>query len=373
MISTLGPGGHTGGLRTTLSACVTFSIGALIGGAVTFGGLAALGLLIHPAGPGIYGSVAAAIAVGAAVGEVRGVRVVPQIRRQVPEHWRRVMPLSMAGGLYGILLGLGFTTFVLTLAVWALAGIAVLAGEPALGLLVGLCFGAGRALPIIVLAPISETDRGVDIVASMAERPALLRGLRLADGVALLLCALALSADSAFAATVMAAPAADPSAAGDDVAWQQPGAAGVLARGPHRIALPGQDPALSGSWAAWRNQDRVTVAQRPTLTPIASLSIPGARKLAISDRWLVYRSQRGGREEIIARSVQGSARTRVIGVARFPAQLGRPAIDGNLVVFHVASRDESVLVGVNLRTGRRTILRLPTKLIEQTAKFRDPV
>jgi hypothetical protein len=361
MISTLGPGGHSGGLRTALSACATFSIGALIGGVVTFGGLAALGALIAPAGPGIHGALAAAIAVAAAAGEARGARVVPQIRRQVPEHWRRVMPLPVAGGLYGILLGLGFTTFVLTLAVWALAGIAVASGEPALGVLIGICFGAGRALPIIALAPISETNRGIDLVASMAERPVLLRGLRLADGAALLLCALAFGADGAFAATVMASPGTDPSVAGADVAWQQPSAAGLLARGPHRILLPGQDATLGGSWVAWRNQDRVTVARRATLAPIESLSIPGARKLAISDRWLVYRRQRGDREEMIARAVQGSPRTRLIGAVRFPAQLGRPAIDGNLVVFHTASGGESVLVGVNLRTGRRTTLRRSTR------------
>ena len=31
------------------------------------------------------------------------------------------MPLPLAAGLYGVLLGLGFTTFILTFAVWALA------------------------------------------------------------------------------------------------------------------------------------------------------------------------------------------------------------------------------------------------------------
>ena len=42
-------------------------------------------------------------------------RIVPQIRRQLPEHWRRAMPMPLAAALYGVLLGLGFTTFVLTL------------------------------------------------------------------------------------------------------------------------------------------------------------------------------------------------------------------------------------------------------------------
>ena len=40
------------------------------------------------------------------------------------------MPVPLAAGLYGVLLGLGFTTFILSFAVWALAGIAVALGDP---------------------------------------------------------------------------------------------------------------------------------------------------------------------------------------------------------------------------------------------------
>ena len=87
---------------------------------------------------------AAIIALAAAAGEARGARIVPQVRRQVPESWRRVLAVPVAAGAYGVLLGLGFTTFVLTFAVWALAGVSVAIGDPALGLAIGLAFGAGR-------------------------------------------------------------------------------------------------------------------------------------------------------------------------------------------------------------------------------------
>ena len=93
----------------------------------------------------------------AAIGEARGLRIVPQVRRQVPESWRRVLPVPLAAGLYGVLLGLGFTTFILTFAVWALAAVSVALGDPALGAVLGLAFGAGRALPVIALAPVAET------------------------------------------------------------------------------------------------------------------------------------------------------------------------------------------------------------------------
>ena len=159
MVDTLAPHGYAGRLRTTLVACATFAAGALAGGVATFGGLALLGQALGAGGAAAL-AVAAAVALAAAAGEARGARIVPQVRRQVPESWRRVLPLPLAAGLYGILLGLGFTTFILTFAVWALAGVSIALGDPALGLLVGLGFGVGRTLPVVVLAPLAGTERG---------------------------------------------------------------------------------------------------------------------------------------------------------------------------------------------------------------------
>ena len=148
MVETLAPHGYAGRLRTTLVACATFAAGALAGGVATFGGLALLGQALGAGGAAAI-AVAAAVALAAAAGEARGARIVPQVRRQVPESWRRVLPLPLAAGLYGVLLGLGFTTFILSFAVWALAGVSVALGDPALGLLVGLGFGVGRTLPVV--------------------------------------------------------------------------------------------------------------------------------------------------------------------------------------------------------------------------------
>jgi hypothetical protein len=189
MVETLAPQGYAGRLRTTLAACVTFAAGALAGGAATFGALALLGEALGAGGP-VALAVAAAVALAAAIGEARGTTIVPQVRRQVPESWRRRMPVPLAAGLYGVLLGLGFTTFILTFAVWALAGACIAIGDPALGLAVGLAFGAGRLLPVVVLAPAG----GGSLHAAMAERPRILRSLRAVDAVALTACAVALIA-----------------------------------------------------------------------------------------------------------------------------------------------------------------------------------
>jgi hypothetical protein len=191
MVETLAPHGYARRLRTSLAACVTFALGALGGGVLTFGGLALAGAALGAGGPAALGA-AAVIAVAAAAGEARGLRIAPQIRRQVPETWRRVLPVPLAAAGYGVLLGLGFTTFVLSFAVWALAGVSVALGDPGLGVLMGLAFGVGRALPVACLAPFAGTDRGGAVTAAMCERPAILLGLRRVDAVALAAVALAL-------------------------------------------------------------------------------------------------------------------------------------------------------------------------------------
>jgi hypothetical protein len=191
MVETLAPHGYARRLRTSVAACATFALGALAGGAVTFGGLALVGAALGAGGPVALG-LAAVVAVAAAAAEARGLRIAPQIRRQVPEAWRRVLPVPLAAAGYGVLLGLGFTTFVLSFAVWALAGTSIALGDPALGLAMGLAFGAGRALPVICLAPFAGTDRGGAITAAMCERPSILLGLRRVDAVALAACAVAL-------------------------------------------------------------------------------------------------------------------------------------------------------------------------------------
>ena len=153
---------------------MTFALGALAGGTATFGTLAVLGSFA-----GARGLVLVPVfGVAAAIADVRGLPIVPQIRRQVPEHWRRVLPLPVATLLYGVLLGLGFTTFVYAVALWALAGIAFFVASPQTGALVGLAFGAGRALPICVLAPVAHCRAGRSVVDAMAQRPAVLSVVR---------------------------------------------------------------------------------------------------------------------------------------------------------------------------------------------------
>jgi hypothetical protein len=351
MVETLAPGGYAGRVRTTLVACATFTAGALAGGAITFGGLALLG---HALGAG-SAAVAAAVALAAAAGEARGARIVPQVRRQVPESWRRVLPVPLAAGLYGVLLGLGFTTFILTFAVWALAGVAVALGDPALGLATGLAFGAGRALPVIALAPLAETARGAGAHAAMAERPRILRVLRAADAVALAACAAVLVAAPAQAATIVAKPGTDPSVDALTLAFQQPGAGGFLLTGTARAAAPGAHPAVGGGRLAYVGAGTVEV--RAPADPAFSVTIPAvADAVAVNAAWVAWRTHEPGGDALWASPLAAPAARRIATV-RDPKQLGRPALAGDELLFHVAGASSTRIEGISLGTGARRTLR----------------
>ncbi len=357
MIETIGPVGHSGGRATTISACATFTIGALAGGVFTFGLLASLGALLQGTDYGAAYLAAAAIAVVGAIAELRGVPILPQLRRQLPEHWRRVMPMPVAAGLYGVLLGLGFTTFVLTFGVFALAAIAFALGDPALGAALGVAFGIGRALPIVAVAPIADREAGIRITEAMATRPDIYRGFRFGDGLALLAAAAALIvAAPAGAAHTEATPAADPAVGGHDVAFQRPDGAGFLRRGGDDVALPGNDPALGDGRIAVIAAGEIRILSATDLSEIGRLPAAGADAVAISRHWVVWRARANGRDFLRARNVTNPAapgREQSLGKAGGSAQIGRPSLDDNRLVYARATRTENVIVRRLLGSKRK--------------------
>ena len=374
MVETLAPAGYAGRLRTTLVACATFTVGALVGGVITFGGLGLLGQWLGAGGTGAA-AVAAVVAVAAAIGEARGVRIVPQVRRQVPESWRRILPVPLAAGLYGVLLGLGFTTFILTFAVWALAAVSVALGDPALGAVLGLAFGAGRALPVIALAPVAETDRGNAAHAAMAERPAILRGLRAADAVALAACA-----------------------RGDDHGRRPPSAATIAAfsaSGPVRRGRAARVPAPRARPVGYLTPPRRD--RRPARPrPVARRRPRRLARRPEPDRARADRHARAGGElrrarrrrrsrsatsgwcgwcnqtQLVVQPRDSSAAPRTFASARIGEQLGRPSIVGSTVVFHRAGKAGSSIRLLDLATGRESLLRSERRALLQQPVVRRP-
>ena len=277
----------------------------------------------------------AAVCLVASAGDVAGRRVRPQIRLQVPERWRRTMPLPLASLLYGLLLGTGFSSAVPAFALWGLLLVVAALGSVTAALVVGVVLGLGRALPIVLGVP-------------LAERAGLFRVVRVAGA-----CALAAAAVAAPAAAAIPAPSTDPSAAGGDTAWQQPGVGGIL-----RLAdgtetqLPGNDPAIGGALVAWHVGATVTVADRVTLEPRFEEQIVGIRQLAISDEWLVLRvALPDGGSRLLAQSLADTSVHRVVARTRGPAVIGRPAISGAVVVYATSTTRGSSITAVDLASG----------------------
>ncbi|MEA2225513.1 MAG: hypothetical protein QOE67_795 [Solirubrobacteraceae bacterium] len=360
MVETIGSALGDARRAATLAASATFALGTLIGGVATFGGLALAGQLVGGGGvDGLREGIGAAIALAAAAADWRGVKIAPQIRRQVPERWRRTMPLALACALYGVLLGLGFTTFVLAFAVWALAGISFAAGDPLLGVLVGLAFGAGRALPVLWMAPGLRGGSGAGRLDGMASEPRLWLGLRRLGALGLMLCALALGGAGATADAAPLTSATDPSAAGGELAWQQLGSAGAMRDAAGGVsALPGVHPALGGSRIAWASAVAITVADRASLMPKLTIPATGVNALAVSDAWLVAREQDvSGAERLIGISLAAPMPSRYIYGSPLAGEVGRPSLDGARVVFAVGTPAHSSILSDDLGTGRIGVLR----------------
>jgi hypothetical protein len=362
MIETIGPTGHTGGMATTLAASATFAPFAVVGAVITFAAASLAGAALPgAAGPAAY-AVAAILALAAAVAEARGWPIVPQIRRQLPVGWRRSVPMPLAAAGYGVLLGLGFTTFVLSYGVWALIGICVALGDPDAGLITGVAFGLGRALPIVALAPLAGRSPGQRACESMAMRPGLLRGARAGDAAALVAVAAALLAAAGAAGAVEREGAArvvirngsDPSAVGSALAYEaRPGRAMLLERGA-RKQLPGTDPAVGGPWVAVVRQGRVEVLDRATLEVTGSVAARRADALAISRDWLAIRLGKRRGDRIVAAPLSEAGEPgRPIPVARVrrPGQLSRPAVSGRSLILARSRRGKSSLQRARLAAG----------------------
>jgi hypothetical protein len=359
MIETIGPTGHTGGLRTTLAAAATFAPFAVVGGALTFGLLALAGDAAFGAAGGAAYAVAAAVSLAAAIAEARGTPIVPQVRRQLPVGWRSSAPMPLAAAGYGVLLGLGFTTFVLSYGVWALMGISLALGDPVGGLVIGIAFGVGRALPIVVLAPLADRRSGERACEAMAMRPGLLRGARVGDAVALLAVAALLvgGAGAASASRKVATRASDPSVSGSVLAYENDGGRAVIEQDGKRRRLPGSDPAIGGPYAAVIEGGRVSVIDRGTEKRVGGVAAAGADGLAVNGDWLAVRRRNGGHDAIEAFRLGKSGKPgRGFRVARVaaPSQLSRPAIGGHTIVYALAKQGANSLIRARLRTGDAT-------------------
>src|SRR5680860_1582803 len=140
-------------------ALALFALGAILAAGILGAALGLAGSVLEPtwalAAVGV-------LALAAAAREAGLVRIpVPELRRQVPERWRREWPLAGWSFGYGAGLGVGVLTHPAVWTFWVAAAGALARGDPAVSALCLAPFGRGRALMVALPARApGRTGRG---------------------------------------------------------------------------------------------------------------------------------------------------------------------------------------------------------------------
>lgn len=318
-------GGDRRGRRA--AAVAAFSLGCLLGGIVTFGVIALIGSAI----PDSARWIVAIPLVAAAAGDAMGAPVIPRIARQVPEPWRRILPPPVALLAYGILLGLGLTTFVMSYALWASLVAVLLIGDPLLGVIAGVAFGVGRAVPVAAIAMLWERPLADRVLERMLLDGSALRRARRLAAAAAVLAALTLLpvAERAVATTLPGTYALSQDGDATALARRDGSLLAVGEAPPER--LPGRDAAVGGGSLAYRVGREVVVEDLPSRIERARVVVPGVDALAVEGDLVVYRASRGTRSVLGVLALADGATPRTVTSAPVGA-LSRPSISGGTIV-----------------------------------------
>ena len=146
-----------------------FALGAMLAGATLGGTVAFVGDRVR------FSSTSAlvpAVVIGAAALADLFRWPVPTPHRQVNERWIGTYRGWVYGLGFGMQLGVGFATYLVTWAIPALVLVLAWIGDPVVGLWVGALFGLGRTLPLAAAGWINRPDRLTSFnraVASLAQ------------------------------------------------------------------------------------------------------------------------------------------------------------------------------------------------------------
>jgi hypothetical protein len=146
----------------------------------------------------------------------------------------------------------------------------------------------------------------------------------------------------------VAAHASDPSVDGPLLAWHEPGAQGILFSDGHATRVAGSHPAVGGARLALLRDGAIDV--QATSGPDFALTVPAAADaVAVSGAWVAWRAG----DTLYAAPLSGGPPVTVMTAA----ELGRPALAGSLLAFHVAGSSGGRIIVADLATGRRQTVR----------------
>lgn len=157
MLSSIHPLGERARHNRWALTVAAFTMGAAISGSLAGLALGALGSLVPLSGrSGLMVTAAAALAAGML--DMAGIRA-PGPSRQVNETWIGAFRGWVYGAGFGLELGLGSVTYVVTWGVYASYLAALATASPTLGALVGAGFGVGRSLSMWLAGRVDRPSR----------------------------------------------------------------------------------------------------------------------------------------------------------------------------------------------------------------------
>jgi sulfite exporter TauE/SafE len=169
MLSSIHPLGERARNNRWWVTVSAFALGAITAGAATG---AVLGLV----GNAILGDLSSTTRLGVTAGVVTigGVLDLRRVKpwgssRQVNENWIGHFRGWVYGGAFGVQLGAGVLTYVVTWGVYSTLAAEILTGSAALGALVGAVFGLGRSLALILAVRIDIPSRLTSFHRRMAD------------------------------------------------------------------------------------------------------------------------------------------------------------------------------------------------------------
>lgn len=151
----------------------------------------------------------------------------------------------------------------------------------------------------------------------------------------------------------LATEASDPSVDGALIAWHVAGQPGVLVQDGQQTRLNGAHPALGQGRLAVVAGSEIEVRSTSGDGFGTSVAAPGADAVAVSESWVAWRAREGDGDVIYAVPLGDGGAPREI--MRAP-ELGRPALDGDRLAFHLIGRTSRIIVA-DLSTGRAATAR----------------
>lgn len=159
MLSSIHPLGERTRHNNWLVTVAAFAIGSTVTAALIGAGLGGLGNLLL----GDFSTVAiltlmAVVAVTAGGLDAFGVPV-PGPERQVNEHWIGAYRGWVYGGAFGVQLGAGLLTYVVTWGVYATLASELISASPLSGAVIGATFGLGRSIALFMAGWVDRASR----------------------------------------------------------------------------------------------------------------------------------------------------------------------------------------------------------------------